>query len=85
MYLAEHEGDIILHRTSKKAFNELGLTKLPSRKDLSAESTRLKAEKSTQYAEYRKAQDEMCQLCPRPAETLLYRNGRSLFSKESLL
>ena len=62
VYLAEHEGDIILHRTAKKAFNELGLTKLPSRKDLSAESTRLKAEKSALYAEYRKAQDEMREL-----------------------
>ena len=61
-YLAEHEGDIILHRTAKKAFNELGLTKLPSRKDLSAESNRLKAEKSALYAEYRKAQDEMREL-----------------------
>ena len=61
-YLAEHEGDIILHRTAKKAFNELGLTKLPSRKDLSAESSRLKAEKSVLYAEYRKAQDEMREL-----------------------
>lgn len=61
-YLAEHEGDIILHRTAKKAFNELGLTKLPSRKDLSAESSRLKAEKSALYAEYRKAQDEMREL-----------------------
>ena len=61
-YLAEHEGDITLHRTAKKAFNKLGLTKLPSRKDLSAESNRLKAEKSTLYAEYRKAQDEMREL-----------------------
>ena len=29
-YLAEHEGDILLHKAAKKAFDELGVRKLPS-------------------------------------------------------
>ena len=33
-YLAEHEGDILLHKAAKKAFDELGVKKLPSVKSL---------------------------------------------------
>ena len=33
-YLAEHEGDILLHKAAKKAFDELGVKKLPYRQEL---------------------------------------------------
>ena len=33
-YLAEHEGDILLHKAAKNAFDELGVKKLPYRQEL---------------------------------------------------
>ena len=61
-FLAEHESEIALHRAAKKAFNELGLKKLPTMKTLRAEYAVLLAEKKQTYAEYRQARDEMRQL-----------------------
>ena len=58
-YLAEHEGDILLHKAAKNAFDELGLKKLPTVKGLQAEYAELLAEKKAAYAEYRTARDEM--------------------------
>ena len=60
-YLVEHESDILLHKAAKKAFNELGVKKLPTVKSLQAEYAALLAEKAA-YAEYRKARDEMKEL-----------------------
>ena len=61
-FLAEHEGDIILHKAAKKAFDELGLKKLPTVKTLQEEFNTLLTDKKAAYAEYRKAQDEMREL-----------------------
>ena len=61
-FLAEHESEIALHRAAKKAFNELGLKKLPTMKTLRAEYAVLLAEKKQTYAEYRQVRDEMRQL-----------------------
>ena len=61
-FLAEHESEIALHKAAKKAFNELGLKKLPTMKTLRAEYAVLLAEKKQTYAEYRQARDEMRQL-----------------------
>ena len=61
-YLAEHEGEIILHRASKKAFDDLGLKKLPTVKNLNSEFATLLAEKKAAYAEYHAAQNEMREL-----------------------
>ena len=36
-FRAEHEADILLHQTAKKAFDELGMKKLPTVKSLQAE------------------------------------------------
>ena len=36
-YLTEHEGDILLHKAAKKAFDELGVKKLPTVKSLQEE------------------------------------------------
>ena len=44
-YLAEHEGDILLHKAAKKAFDELGVKKLPSVKGLQEEYAKLLTEK----------------------------------------
>lgn len=61
-FLAEHEGEIALHKAAKKAFDELGLKKLPAIKTLRTEYAALLAEKKQTYAEYRQAREEMRQL-----------------------
>ena len=44
-YLAEHESDILLHKAAKKAFDESGMTNLPTVKSLQAEYAELLAKK----------------------------------------
>ena len=61
-YLAEHESDILLHKAAKKAFDELGVKKLPTVKSLQEEYAKLLAEKKAAYAEYRRSRDEMREL-----------------------
>ena len=61
-FLAEHEGDILLHKTAKKHFDELGLKKLPTVKALNAEYAALLAEKKAAYGEYRKTRENMKEL-----------------------
>ena len=61
-FKAEHESEILLHQAAKKAFDELGLTKIPTVKSLQAEYAALLAEKKSDYADYRKARDEMREL-----------------------
>lgn len=58
-YLAEREGEILLHKAAKKAFDELGVRKLPTVKSLNAEYARLLAEKKEAYGAYRVAREEM--------------------------
>ena len=61
-YLAEHESEILLHKAAKKAFDESGMTKLPTVKSLQAEYATLIAEKKALYPEYRKAREDMKEL-----------------------
>ena len=57
-YLAEHESDIIIHKAAKKAFDELGLKKLPTVRSLQEEYVTLLAQKKADYAEYYKLEKE---------------------------
>lgn len=61
-FLAEHEADILLHKAAKKAFDELGLKKIPTVRSLQAEYAKLLEEKKKAYGEYRQARDEMREL-----------------------
>ncbi len=61
-HLTEHEGDIILHKAAKKAFDDSGVTKLPSIKSLKQEYAELLSGKKAAYPEYRAARDEMKEL-----------------------
>jgi hypothetical protein len=61
-YLAEHEADILLHKAAKKAFDELGLKKLPTIKSLRAEYAELLSAKKTAYPNYQTARKEMKEL-----------------------
>ena len=58
-FLADHESDIILHKAAKKAFDELGMKKLPTVKSLQTEYAALLSEKKAAYAGYNAAQTEM--------------------------
>lgn len=57
-----HEQELMMHREAKKAFDALGLKKLPSIKSLSSEYERLLDEKKKLYAEYKKVHDDMQEL-----------------------
>ncbi len=61
-FRAEHEPEILLHQAAKKAFDELGLKKLPTIKSLNTEYGELMEKKRNAYAEYRRARDEMREL-----------------------
>jgi hypothetical protein len=58
-FYAEHEGDIILHKASKKYFDELNLQKLPPMQSLKQEYATLSSEKKKLYVEYRQAKENM--------------------------
>ena len=58
-FLAEHEADILLHKAAKKAFDEMGIKKLPNVKSLQAEYAKLLAEKKALYPEYSSIRQEM--------------------------
>ena len=61
-YYAEHEGDILLHKAAKKAFDEWNLKKLPPVKSLNAEYMELVRQKKALYAEYSAVRSEMREL-----------------------
>lgn len=61
-YRAEHEADILLHKAAKKAFDELGVKKLPTVKSLNSEYAELLAEKKAAYIDYHSVRDEMKEL-----------------------
>jgi hypothetical protein len=57
-----HEADIILHQAAKKAFDELGLKKLPTVASLRAEYAPMLEEKKKAHREYQQAKTEMREL-----------------------
>jgi len=61
-YLAEHEPDIIIHKAAKRAFDEMGVKKLPTVKSLQVEFSERLSEKKQAYAELKKVRDELREL-----------------------
>lgn len=57
-----HEADILLHQAAKKAFDELGVKKLPTVASLRADYAKRLEEKKKNYREYREARGEMREL-----------------------
>ena len=84
LYLADHESDILLHKAAKKAFDELGVKKLPSVKSLQEEYAKLLSEKKAAYAEYRRSRDEMRELLlhKQNVDRMLGKNERSEEKKQ---
>ena len=61
-FLAEHEPDIVIHRAAKKAFDDLGIGKLPTVKSLQAEFAALLTEKQSSYAQLSVVRKELREL-----------------------
>ena len=76
-YFAAHEADILLHKAAKKAFDEMGLKKLPTVATLNSEYGKLLAEKKKLYADYRSIDAEMKSLL------VAKRNVDQLLGKDS--
>lgn len=72
-FFEEHREEITIHRAAKKAFDDLQLTKLPSRKSLYEEFHRLAVQKKQEYAEYRQVKKEMQEylIAKQTVETIL--------------
>ena len=68
-YLAEHESDIIIHKAAKKAFDDLGLKKLPTVSSLQKEYASLLTEKKAKYADYYQLEKEKRDLLVYKANT----------------
>lgn len=58
-FYQQHLADIEMHLAAKRAFDELGVKKLPSIAQLNAEFTELSAQRKAQYEDYRKAKANM--------------------------
>jgi len=58
-YYFEHKDDIELHKAVKKAFDDLGLEKLPTIKALQTEYATLLSEKKSLYSKYKDARNYM--------------------------
>ena len=61
-FYEKHQDEIEVCRASKRYFDSLGLTKLPSIKKLKQEYAQLSAENGEIYAEYREARAKMLEL-----------------------
>jgi hypothetical protein len=61
-FYAAHEGDLLLHKAAKQAFDSLNVEKLPTVKSLQSEYETLMDEKRKIYSEYIAARKEMREL-----------------------
>ena len=61
-FKADHEADILLHEAARKHFDELGLTKLPTVKQLQSEYAHILSKKRAVFADYRKLKSERDEL-----------------------
>ena len=77
--MEEHEADIIIHKAAKKAFDEMGVKKLPTVKSLQVEFADLLTVKKEAYAELRKVRDELRELTVHKAN---YEELRNLAERE---
>ncbi len=58
-FFETHREEITVHKAAKKAFDELGVKKIPKVKELNEEYARLLAEKKQAFADYRNCRDEV--------------------------
>ena len=58
-FFEAHREEITIHKAAKKAFDDLGVKRIPKVKDLNTEYAALMAAKKQVFAEYRQARDEV--------------------------
>ncbi len=78
-FLEEHEDDIIIHKAAKRAFDEMGVKKLPTIKSLQVEFAELLTAKKEAYAELKKVRDALRDLSVHKAN---YEELRDLEERE---
>ena len=80
----QETGEANIVKAAKKAFDELGVKRLPSVKSLQEEYAKLLAEKKAAYAEYRRSRDEMRELLlhKQNVDRMLGKNERSEEKKQ---
>ena len=78
-FLEEHEADIIIHKAAKKAFDELGVKKLPTIKSLQVKFAEQLTSKKEAYAELKQVRDELRDLT---VHTANYEELRDLEERE---
>jgi len=80
----QETGEANIVKAAKKAFDELGVKRLPSVKSLQEEYAKLLSEKKAAYAEYRRSRDEMRELLlhKQNVDRMLGRNERSEEKKQ---
>lgn len=61
-FTAQHEQEIAMHRAAKKAFDAMGVKKLPKVAELNAEYESMQSEKNALYTDYKQDRAEMRQL-----------------------
>jgi hypothetical protein len=77
-FLEANREAITIHKAAKKAFDELGVKKLPKVKDLSAEYAQVLADKKKLHAEYRRVRDKTQELL------VAQRNIAALYAEENM-
>ena len=80
----QETGEANIVKAAKKAFDELGVKRLPSVKSLQEEYAKLLSEKKAAYAEYRRSRDEMRELLlhKQNVDRMLGKNERSEEKKQ---
>jgi hypothetical protein len=83
-YFEEHREEIQLHKAAKEAFNQLGVQKLPTRKELSVEFNQLFIAKKQAYAEYRQVRQDLkdYQIARKAMEVILNKDRRQEEEKD---
>ena len=83
-FLEEHRDEILLHKAAKDAFNQLGMKKLPTLKELSIEYNRLITEKKAAYAEYNRIKKDLkeFQIAKKTMEVILNKDRQQEEEKE---
>lgn len=87
-FLEEHEPDIIIHKAAKKAFDELGLKKLPTIKSLQvefAEKLTMKKEAYAELKEYGMSFGTLRYTRQITRNCVILRNGRSAKRKSTVV
>ena len=83
-FFEEHREEIQLHKAAKEAFNQLGVQKLPTRKELSVEFNQLLIAKKQAYAEYRQVRQNLkdYQIARKAMEVILNKDRQQEEEKE---